>query len=971
MASINLSTGDDVYSQPDSTKNEWNDYFGLEGHDTLRVFQGTLIGGPGNDRLERLPSTESWRTVGAAYWNSPAGIVANLAESWVDDGFGTRDTVVGVTVVHGSGRDDRFIGDAADNFFYPNGGRDHIDGGAGWDGFDVHEIPPDATGGGLWRPARLEDLDITVAVDGRSATFAVKHYPQFAYTVANIEYFRLIETDNTQYPLADFIRQQDMATQAIAAGGSARWNAAQPLGTPVTVTFSFVTQSAVAGFRAFTPAEQQLVRDILAKTSALANIAFAEVAESGATVGQLRFAVSQQAATKGQAFAPGQGGEAAGDVWMDVESMAGIAPGSEGYQALVHEIGHALGLRHPRNTDPADGWATQLREQDDRTALTVMSQARSSDGLFRAEWGPLDVLALRHLYGSRSANPGDTVYTLGGRESGAQTTIVDDGGADLIDASALPAGANLDLTPGRLSSAGFTGAGFAGIENLALSSTTLIENAIGTRLDDVLTGNDAPNLLTGGPGNDWIDGGKGTDTAAFAGKRSDYEVSHAFGRVQVMARDGVSGFDTLGGIECLAFADQTVQLSPVVLGADMRASVDEDRVLTTLLPAPSDLVRSQASYRLLAPPAAGTATIAADGKLEYTPRPDYHGADVVAYELAGAAGSNRYLVFVSVLPVNDGAPVARDAALLAPAGATLRGALPAASDVDRDPVTYSLAAEPRNGSVSVAPDGGFAYTPRAGHQGADSFGFTVSDGQGGSNTYTAQVTVMPVAALREGSAGADVISGQAAGEGLIALAGNDRITGAGGDDLIDGGLGIDTAVYAGGRNQFLVAKADYGWRVEDTVGGEGKDRLAGIERLAFANTNLALDLDGNAGAVAQILRALFGPAWLANKSAVGIGLSLFDAGASYADVVALAIGTPQFESLAGGRSNTAFVATVYRNVVGTLPSAAELQHFVSLLDSGSSTQAALGLLACQATLNAQSIDLVGLAATGIEFTPPA
>lgn len=60
----------------------------------------------------------------------------------------------------------------------------------------------------------------------------------------------------------------------------------------------------------------------------------------------MRFGVSQQAATKGVTWLPGQGGEAAGDVWMDVESMLDMAPGTEGYAALLHEIGHALGLRH-------------------------------------------------------------------------------------------------------------------------------------------------------------------------------------------------------------------------------------------------------------------------------------------------------------------------------------------------------------------------------------------------------------------------------------------------------------------------------------------------------------------------------------------------------------------------------------------------------------------------------------------------
>ena len=275
--------------------------------------------------------------------------------------------------------------------------------------------------------------------------------------------------------------------------------------------------------------------------------------------------------------------------------MLGMAPGTEGYAALLHEIGHALGLRHPRNVDPGDAWAMQLRAQDDRTALSVMSQSPSGDGLFRSDWGPLDVLALRYLYGTKAAATGDTHYALGALQGGSQTTIVDDGGVDTLDASALSTGVSLDLTPGHLGSAGITPAGFSGVDNLGVSASTLIEHAVGSPFDDVLLGNDIDNTLRGGLGNDWIEGGAGTDTAAFEGRRADYEVSNQFGKVFVKARDGVSGFDTLIDIEHLHFSDQTVVLSPKVLGNDSPLGVDEDASLAATLPDPADVARVRPS----------------------------------------------------------------------------------------------------------------------------------------------------------------------------------------------------------------------------------------------------------------------------------------------------------------------------------------------------------------------------------------
>jgi serralysin len=145
------------------------------------------------------------------------------------------------------------------------------------------------------------------------------------------------------------------------------------------------------------------------------------------------------------------------------------------------------------------------------------------------------VLALRHLYGSRTLDSGDTVHRLAGAQGIAETVIIDDGGSDTIDASALSVGARLDLRSGALSSVGVTTQGFYGVDNLGLVATSVIENAIGTPADDVLLGNSLDNRLTGGAGNDWIEGGEGLDSALFEGSRSAYEVSTGFGKVFVRA----------------------------------------------------------------------------------------------------------------------------------------------------------------------------------------------------------------------------------------------------------------------------------------------------------------------------------------------------------------------------------------------------------------------------------------------------
>ena len=660
MADIHLTNGDDVYIQPLSDKDNYNNVYGDDGNDVIKMYSGTAVGGKGDDRFEFIPTPgEPWREMGVAYWGSPNGIEVNLAEGWANDGFGGHDTLIGIRRVHGAG-DDKFTGDGADNFFHPNGGHDTIDGGAGYDGIDVREIAPNADGSGTWRPAVLGDLSIDVSPDARTATISVTHYPRITYTLSNIEYFNLIN-DDRRYLLADFITPQSMAEQTIAAGGTARWNAPGALGTAVSVSFSFVEAApssgpGASGFRAFTGAERQAVRDMLHDTSLVAGINLVEVTESQGVTGTMRFGVSQQAATKGVAYAPNtaSGNPTAGDVWMDVESMQGLSPGSEGFAALRHEIGHALGLRHPTNSDLGDAWSQVLRPVDDRSSFSVMSSNASADGLFRADWGPLDIAALRYLYGIQTVNLGNSVFQVGALDAQAQRTLVDDGGIDTLNASLSPVGVTLDLTPGHTSSVGLSAQGLAGVENLGLAVGTLIENAVGSAGDDVLLGNALDNRLEGMAGNDWVDGAVGIDTAVFAGARASYFVSTGFGKVFVAARDGVAGFDTLLRIERLAFGDGEVVLAGAALASDVRLSLDEDSSAQASLPDPSDQARAGVTYAKADEPAHGSLSISASGEYSYLPQPDYNGTDSFGYRISDSSGAaNSYRVYIELAPVND------------------------------------------------------------------------------------------------------------------------------------------------------------------------------------------------------------------------------------------------------------------------------------------------------------------------------
>ncbi|MBI4208037.1 MAG: hypothetical protein HY527_23700 [Betaproteobacteria bacterium] len=196
---------------------------------------------------------------------------------------------------------------------------------------------------------------------------------------------------------------------------------------------------------------------------------------------------------------------------------------------------------------------------------------------------------------------------------------------------------------------------------------------------------------------------------------------------------------------------------------------------------------------------------------------------------------------------------------------------------------------------------------------------------------------------------------------------NNTLTGLAGNDTLDGGAGADTAVYSSTRAAYTVS----GTAPQFSVSGpEGSDTLASIERFQFSDKRLAFDLASGeaAGDTVRIIGAAFGANNLLPEY-VGIGLDLFDGGMRMLEVCGLALGTPLYLSLAGSSSDVDFVSTVYENVVGVVPSDAERDFYVRLLQGsgGTMTQAELLMLAANAAANAQNIDLVGLQQSGVEF----
>ena len=221
-------------------------------------------------------------------------------------------------------------------------------------------------------------------------------------------------------------------------------------------------------------------------------------------------------------------------------------------------------------------------------------------------------------------------------------------------------------------------------------------------------------------------------------------------------------------------------------------------------------------------------------------------------------------------------------------------------------------------------------------------------------------------------AGKDKIYGSHENDIIYSEGGNDTIYGEEGDDIIYGGSGIDTAIFMSMRDDYEISFNGESYVVNNEnnfmpsfFNRDGVDIVYDVERLSFTDSNIALDINGNAGDVAKILGVTFGPESILNQEYVGIGMSYRDADMSYEDLAALAI------DVTGATTNEAVVSTLWNNLFNALPSPADAAPYVAMLDDGNMTRGELTVLAADLELNQDNIGLNGLMQTGLEYIPYA
>ncbi len=358
------------------------------------------------------------------------------------------------------------------------------------------------------------------------------------------------------------------------------------------LTFSFMSLANslssidTHGFQAMSTNVKEAVRTALAYTATVANVSFTEV-ELG---GDIQFGTNNQSGKSGgYAYTPNSRDVDTASVYMANDAYpqgsTDWSPGTQAWSALVHEIGHALGLKHPGAYNAGGGKTPgpYLPKSEDNTRYSLMSYNSPKDSAVAATtdlgggrysvalrnvqasgFEMIDIEALQYLYGRSEgeAEAGVQNYTFSDEDANKGEffkTISNSNNGSEIDASGVNRRSKIDLRAGHYSSIGirdpyaslaapFNTAAkwkkvvgskikptYTGDNNLAIAKGSHIDRArTGSSADTIIGNNNATNVINSGAGNDTIflgkanstvECGEGTDTVCLTKLKTKWTVT--------------------------------------------------------------------------------------------------------------------------------------------------------------------------------------------------------------------------------------------------------------------------------------------------------------------------------------------------------------------------------------------------------------------------------------------------------------
>jgi len=358
-------------------------------------------------------------------------------------------------------------------------------------------------------------------------------------------------------------------------------------------------------------AQKDTVNSITQEINSLLDIKLTKVADGG----DIRFnMVDMPENQAGFSFYPADNPDYGGDVFLsnafnsDPKSY-GLDRGDGGWITIVHELGHALGLKHPfenpnrlpSNQDDINHTVMSYTPKDDTNPIFTIDGSTIKleyHTLYPNLYSLYDISALQAIYGANTTtNNKDNIYTIKYSDYKIQT-IWDAGGDDTIDLSTTKGKTTIDLRGGTINSldeyslediiklhqdeVGNSQANswirdkitelynnnmlYTGKNNFSIAEGVIIENIKTGSGDDIITDNSVNNsiyanggddkIYIGNGGYDYINGGSGEDTLYIDLTKDKIKVEQGSSGDYILTTDSFGA--ELVGVERVYLSDNNI-----------------------------------------------------------------------------------------------------------------------------------------------------------------------------------------------------------------------------------------------------------------------------------------------------------------------------------------------------------------------------------------------------------------------------
>ena len=521
---------------------------------------------------------------------------------------------------------------------------------------------------------------------------------------------------------------------------------------------------------------------------------------------------------------------AGGSVWFNsnygansgTNNLVTPVAGQWGFQAYIHESGHAFGLDHPGTYNGGSPtYANNALFMQDSQQYTVMSYFDASNtgsdwvasnGRMYFAQTPMmeDIVVIQSIYGAdTTTRTGNTTYGFHSNTDIASLydftknqhpvlCIYDSSGNDTIDLSGWNTPSKINLAPGSFSNSDMM------TNNISIAKSAWIENAVGGGGADTIIGNILDNRLDGGVGSDILTGAGGRDTFV-------YKVSYGADVITDFSAVGTDAdYIDLTAYQFIVSVSQLLTFFATQSGSDSVFTFSAGNTLTLQNVALNSLVTDDFLFYFGAassgPNVAPTSIdLSNSSVLENAP-----GA-VVGNILVDDPNADWLFTF--------GVSDSRFEVALAYGQYQLKLVNGVSLDYETE--------QSINLQITATDAGGLAdqisVTVTVGDvSGATVTGTTGNDIIDATHTPTSQKYVGNEGDVIDGRGGDDTIHGLAGNDTIVGGTGNDTLYGDAGNDTLDGGSGADLMI--GGLGDDIYVLDNIG-DVANETGGDGTDTV--------------------------------------------------------------------------------------------------------------------------------------------------